>query len=201
MLTSGLDDYPRAKPPHQGELHVDLMSWVGFFARTMGEVADYLNEADDLKEYERHERGVLANLDELHWSEEDRAYCDVTVDADEPDESIFVCHKGYVTLFPLLLQHIPANSTHLKDTLDLVRSPDHLWSPYGLRSLSISDELFGQGENYWKGPIWIQMNWLALKALSDKYTKEDGPYREEAIAIYNELRKNVIDNVFNVGGI
>lgn len=82
VLTSGLDDYPRAKPPHSGELHVDLMSWVGFFARTMGEVAEYLDEADDLKEYRKHERGVLANLDELHWSEQDKAYCDVTVDED-----------------------------------------------------------------------------------------------------------------------
>lgn len=80
VLTSGLDDYPRAKPPHPGELHVDLISWVGFFARTMAEVAEYLDEADDLKEYRRHERGVLANLDELHWSEQDKAYCDVTVD-------------------------------------------------------------------------------------------------------------------------
>ena len=82
VLTSGLDDYPRAKPPHSGELHVDLMSWVGFFARTMGEVADYLGEGDDLREYQKHERGVLANLDELHWSEEEKAYCDVTVDED-----------------------------------------------------------------------------------------------------------------------
>jgi mannosyl-oligosaccharide glucosidase len=82
VLTSGLDDYPRAKPPHPGELHVDLMSWVGFFARTMGEVAEYLGEESDLKEYKRHERGVLANMDELHWSDRDKAYCDVTVNED-----------------------------------------------------------------------------------------------------------------------
>lgn len=63
VLTSGLDDYPRAFPPHSGELHLDLMSWMGFFARTMAEVAEYLGEESDLEEYRRHEKGILANLD------------------------------------------------------------------------------------------------------------------------------------------
>lgn len=63
VLTSGLDDYPRAEKPHIGELHVDLMSWMGFFARTMREVAEYLGEEDDEIEYRRHEKGILANLE------------------------------------------------------------------------------------------------------------------------------------------
>lgn len=63
VLTSGLDDYPRAEKPHVGELHVDLMSWMGFFARTMREVAEYLGEEEDQVEYARHERGILANLE------------------------------------------------------------------------------------------------------------------------------------------
>jgi mannosyl-oligosaccharide glucosidase len=79
VLTSGLDDYPRASPPHNGELHLDLMCWMGFFARTMGEISDFLNLEDDGKEYERHEKGILANLDALHWSEEEQMYCDVSV--------------------------------------------------------------------------------------------------------------------------
>lgn len=194
VLTSGLDDYPRARPPHPGELHVDLMSWMGFFARTMAEVADYLEEGDDLAEYQRHERGILANLEDLHWSENDQTYCDLTVDED--DQSVPVCHKGYISLFPFFLQHIPSNSPHLGATLDLISNPSELWSPYGIRSLSASHPQYRQGEDYWKGPIWIQMNWLTLKALYEKYMREDGPYKAKAEQVYNELRKNVVENVF-----
>lgn len=62
-LTSGLDDYPRARPPHTGELHVDLLSWMGFFARTLKGVAAYLEQTDDVAELSRIENAVIKNLD------------------------------------------------------------------------------------------------------------------------------------------
>lgn len=105
----------------------------------------------------------------------------------------------------------------------MLHDPKHLWSPYGLRSLSASHPESGQGENYWKGPIWIQMNYLALRALymvrhpsfdvdyrvfltwgclffsfAKTYAKEEGPYQEHAKEIYGELRRNIVDNVFKV---
>ena len=63
VLTSGIDDYPRAKPPHVGELHLDLMSWMGFFTKTMREIAEYIGEEEDVKEYEKNEKEILTNLD------------------------------------------------------------------------------------------------------------------------------------------
>ncbi|KAJ9094479.1 hypothetical protein QFC21_006018 [Naganishia friedmannii] len=197
VLTSGLDDYPRAAKPHVGELHVDLMSWMGFFARTMRDVAEYLGEEDDAVEYRRHERGILANLEDLHWSEDDQAYCDVTVNDDgEPSDSPYGlrntdshCFRGR------RVRHVNTTSPHLGAILDLISSPDHLWSEYGIRSLSASHPLFGQGEDYWRGPIWIQMNWLALKALKEKYAVEQGPYQQKAKDIYAKLRQNVVQNV------
>ena len=81
------------------------------------------------------------------------------------EESYHICHKGYLSLFPFLHSLLAADSPHLGAILDLMRDPEHLWSPYGLRSLSASHPDFGKGENYWKGPIWIQMNYLALSAL------------------------------------
>lgn len=63
VLTSGLDDYPRAEVPHSGELHVDLMAWMGFFADTMRKVARAVGETDDEEEYERNYRGIVTNLE------------------------------------------------------------------------------------------------------------------------------------------
>jgi len=62
-LTSGLDDYPRARPPHTGELHVDLLSWMGFFARTLKGVAEYLGQTEDVAELAKMENAIIRNLD------------------------------------------------------------------------------------------------------------------------------------------
>lgn len=62
-LTSGLDDYPRVRPPHTGELHVDLLSWMGFFAKTLKGVAEYLGEDDDVVELAKMENAIIRNLD------------------------------------------------------------------------------------------------------------------------------------------
>ncbi|PPR04967.1 hypothetical protein CVT24_010425 [Panaeolus cyanescens] len=192
VLTSGMDDYPRGRP-HAGELHLDLISWMAFFSRTMRDIADFIGETDDKLTYIQNEKAILGNIEDLHWNKEENMYCDLNVD--DEDDSVFVCNKGYLSLFPFLLELLPASSPHLGHILDLVHDPEHLWSPYGIRSLSASHPDFGQGENYWKGPIWIQMNYLALRALHKTYATQEGPFQEKAKQIYQELRKNVVENV------
>ncbi|KAG0149919.1 hypothetical protein CROQUDRAFT_652883 [Cronartium quercuum f. sp. fusiforme G11] len=193
VLTSGIDDYPRGLP-HPGELHLDLISWMGFFTRTMKQIAEYVGEEDDVMEYEKIYSAIVANIDDLHWNEEKQMYCDVSVN--DEDESYFVCHKGYISLFPFLLGLIPPDSPKLGPILKDIRDPDGIWSDFGLRSLAMNDPYFGQGENYWRGPIWIPMNYMALCSLYNTYAKEAGPYQQPAATIYSELKDNVINNVF-----
>ena len=161
-LTSGLDDYPRAQPPHPGELHVDLLSWMALMAKSMTRIADLLNNDDDAVEYRKQATAMTRNLDDLHWSEKEKSYCDATIDTFE--EHALVCHKGYISLFPLLAGLLDGESasSHLGEVLDIIDDPEHLWSDYGLRSLSKSDEMYHTGEDYWRGPIWININYLVL---------------------------------------
>ncbi|RKP24472.1 mannosyl-oligosaccharide glucosidase [Syncephalis pseudoplumigaleata] len=192
-LTSGLDDYPRGVP-HPGELHLDLLCWMGYTAKTLKMMAVRLGEEDDADEYEQEYQNIVANIDALHWNEEEKIYCDLTVNHE--DESEFVCHRGYITLFPLLLGLLPPDSEHLDHLLDLISDKKHLWTSYGLRSLSKKDPYYGQGENYWRGPIWMNMNYLALSSLHKNYATVEGPYQEKANKIYQQLRKNIVTNLY-----
>lgn len=81
VLTSGMDDYPRGAP-HAGELHLDLMAWMAFFSRTMRRIAEFVGEQDDIRTFIEIERAVLNNMEDLHWNEEQRLYCDVSVNDD-----------------------------------------------------------------------------------------------------------------------
>ena len=55
ILTSGLDDYPRPQPPHPGELHVDLISWMGMMTRSLKRIATFMGESEEASEYEASE--------------------------------------------------------------------------------------------------------------------------------------------------
>jgi len=62
-LTSGLDDYPRAPIPSVGELHVDLLCWIGYMGRNLQNIAQILGEEDDVEEFEDHYHAIRANVD------------------------------------------------------------------------------------------------------------------------------------------
>ncbi|CAE7251790.1 GCS1 [Symbiodinium sp. CCMP2592] len=78
----------------------------------------------------------------------------------------FSPHLGYVSLFPLLLGHQPCDHPRAAKLLKaLAPKTGELWSPFGVRSLSRKDPLNRQGEDYWRGKIWANLNYLSLSAL------------------------------------
>ena len=163
ILTSGLDDYPRAQPPHPEELHVDALCWVGLMAVVLKKISLFLSEDEDQGIFTKHEADIVRSVDSLHWSELDQAYCDTTMSSRNRIEK--VCHKGYISLFPFLTGLMSPRNPHLETILDLMRDPEELWSLYGLRSLSHKDKYYGTDENYWRSPVWININYMAMEQL------------------------------------
>ncbi|KAL8879554.1 MAG: hypothetical protein Q9192_008210, partial [Flavoplaca navasiana] len=78
-LTSGLDDYPRAQPPHPEELHVDALGWVGSMVVTLNKISVFLGEKEDRRTFARQEEEIIQSIEQAHWSESDQAYCDTTI--------------------------------------------------------------------------------------------------------------------------
>ena len=119
-------------------------------------------------EYTSHYETLKNNdiLDQLHWSgsqyadygfHTDRARL-VRAEPKEPNvppQSMpmirvldqdptyqFINSVGYVSLFPFLLEMIEPQSEKLGKTLDQIRDRKHLWTSYGLRSLSKSSPFY-----------------------------------------------------------
>ncbi|KAL8514460.1 hypothetical protein ACS0TY_013538 [Phlomoides rotata] len=110
-----------------------------------------------------------------------------------------VPHIGYVSLFPFMGRLIPPDSWILEKQLDLISNKSFLWTNFGLRSLAKSSSIYMQRNTehdapYWRGPIWMNMNYLILSALN-YYSTVDGPYSDNAKIIYTDLRNNLIRNV------
>lgn len=162
--------------------------------RSLKRIASVLSQSADAAELAGYEDAIVRNVEDLHWDEAEQTYCDCTID--DYEESVHACHKGYVSIFPFLTGLLPPNSPRLGAILDLIADPVHLWSSYGIRSLSKQDALYATGENYWRSPIWINMNYLVLTNLL-KIAEVPGKHQVRATDLYNRLRVNLVNTVYN----
>lgn len=108
---------------------------------------------------------------------------------------------GYVSLFPFLLKVIRPDSPKLNIILRDLKDPSLLWTPFGLRSLAKSSPTYNKHNTehdppYWRGAIWVNINYLVLDALH-YFAHTPGPYQAAAESIYQELRTNLIENIFS----
>uniref|UniRef100_A0A915CHJ0 Mannosyl-oligosaccharide glucosidase n=1 Tax=Parascaris univalens TaxID=6257 RepID=A0A915CHJ0_PARUN len=106
---------------------------------------------------------------------------------------------GYLSLYPVMLQLLPHDSVNLRTVLESIRSEKDLWSNYGLRSISTLSPYYKAHNTehdppYWRGAIWINVNYLMLSGLKH-YSSIAGPNQELAFQIYSELRNNLVSNV------
>lgn len=123
----------------------------------------------------------------------------IRVTKKNPEYRLVDSTYGYVSLFPFLLRLLEPDSPKLNKTLTDIRKPNLLWTNYGLRSLSKNSPLYMKRNTehdppYWRGQIWININFLTVLAL-DFYSVTEGPYQEHAKQVYKELRANIINNV------
>lgn len=73
-----------------------------------------------------------------------------------------------------------------------------MWTEHGIRSLSINDDYYRLGDNYWTSPIWMNINYLIVTALY-KYGQDervqDDAFRQQILTAYQELRENLINMI------
>ncbi|KAF2547023.1 hypothetical protein F2Q70_00019576 [Brassica cretica] len=119
---------------------------------------------------------------------------------DEEPELKKVPHVGYASLFPFMSKIIPPHSEILEQQLDLISSNELVCSDYGLLSLAKTSSLYMTPNALmnqppcWRGPIWMNINYMILASLKH-YSSVEGPYSDKARDIYVKLRNNLISNV------
>ncbi|KAJ8667243.1 hypothetical protein QAD02_008905 [Eretmocerus hayati] len=225
-LTSGLDDYPRASHPDKNERHIDLRCWMALASKVMASLADilYKRSSKYKSTFEYLSNNELMN--KLHWSPRTNTYADyglhtdkvklqkpsasrqnrvsqdkIRVVLDEPQYRFVDTTFGYVSLFPFILCLLDPESPQLEKVLKDLQNPDYLWTDYGLRSLAKESPLYMKYNTehdppYWRGAIWMNLNYLSMSALHH-YSNVEGPNQEQAKIIYEKLRKNLIKNVIS----
>ncbi|KAK5583883.1 hypothetical protein RB653_005487 [Dictyostelium firmibasis] len=194
-LASGLDDYPRASQPSTSEIHIDLNSWVAFFAKSLSNLTKYLGGNVEQQEksqmYFKQFKLIQSNIEQMHWDEKESLFHDILIHKNGSKE--FLRTYGYMNYFPMLLGVLDVDSSMISPLLTTIKDVNGIWSRWGIRSMSVKDKNFGTHENYWKGPIWININYLFVHSMNKIYMNT--PSIGEC---YQTLRFNLINNIGNV---
>lgn len=209
-FNSGLDDFPRP----QGSLyHVDAQCWMYQLTRFMYEASvQFLDPHSSIYENQMNQmlsnlhqfkdvytnifkdvgspsmvRGGLLNpystpgfpsvahpaLAQVNYTQLPKTYSE---------------HIGYPSLLPLAFGMITKNTPEYTATINLISQPNSLNTGHGLSSISQSSfHYLASKDSYWRGPVWINMNYLVLRGLKLYYPEQD--------KLYQQLRTQLIDTV------
>jgi len=209
------------------EGHVDLHAWMALLAQTMAGLMEYagervgkvdgraahgahqqhqpqqsqaqpggtINYAQVAAAYRTYASSLKSSLLSLHWDGASSSFADW---AYRGGSRRFQGHRGYVSLMPLFLGVVDPAAPELEAVLKALQQDRWgLRSPGGLRSLSGKDKLFGSGEDYWRGHVWVNMQFLAVDALA-RYARDERAspsVRQMAAEMGRELRQTVANNV------
>ena len=218
-----INDPQRATHPTDEEYHVDLRCWMAFASRALSTLGDLIGINVDKYHMTAEVLSDNALLKELHWS--GSYFADYGLHSDvvglrdtrvgqngqtpiiekrrvvrKLPKPQYVKVEGYINLFPFILTILQPDSPELGATLRNLQRDTTVWSAYGLCSIGKTDSYYlkyntQHDQPYWRGPIWININYLAIRAL-DHYAKVPGPYAELCAGLYARLRRNVVDNIY-----
>ncbi|XP_054712390.1 mannosyl-oligosaccharide glucosidase-like [Uloborus diversus] len=156
--------------------------------------------SESYSDYGFHSKSVKLSKEKLPYVGGEEAPQTITIRVVSEEPTLcFVDNFGYVSLFPMLLKIIDPANPKLGKILRDLKNPKLLWTSYGLRSLARNSPYYMKRNTehdppYWRGNIWINMNYLAVRALKH-YSEVEGPEKENAKILYEELRQNVVNNI------
>lgn len=170
------------RPPEHGFEQADLYAWRAFYARSMKHIAEGLGRADRAAYYDQQWWEWRFFVNEINWDEATGLYYDRYWRGP-------YLHPGYSSLVPIIAGVVPPE--RIGRVLEHLRNPAEFWTDWGVRSLSKASPLYrpdlhtdeAQNSN-WRGPVWININYLLVQALQGY---------DPALA--EQLRENLVRNI------
>jgi hypothetical protein len=159
---SGWDTSPRWD---EGEVEaVDLNCWLYLDQVKLAEMASVLGKDGDAKKW-REKADVTKDLvRDMLWDEQDGCYYDRN-----PRTGKLVKVKTPATFWTMFAG--VATAEQAEKMVELVADPNTFGTKYPMPSVGVSEPTH-EPNNYWRGPTWINLNWISILGL-EKYGYRD----------------------------
>lgn len=144
---------------------VDMNVWISLLWGHLGNMAEILGEKDAAESAREKARYIRAQIEHLMWDEADGFYYDI--DAVSHEKIRVKTPYGFMPL--LLPSPDPERCRRLID--EHLVNPQEFWCEHPLPSTSLDDPAFDE-RAMWRGPSWINVNWMVVYGLRNVGRKD-----------------------------
>jgi len=174
-FTSGCDNSPRfdnlfAEKGRIGKMKpiqsVEQNTWLCLLQNELAEIAEQSGNKTAATDLRKNARQLQEKIEKYMWDEKTSFYYDIEI-AD--NQKVMVkTPMGFMAMF------LPGvNKDRVKRLVkEHLLNPAEFWTKYPVPSVALNEPTF-TGNDMWRGPAWINVNWLICIALEQNgYTKE-----------------------------
>jgi len=161
---SGMDNSPRFDQAVPLDA-VDFNSFLAMECETLAEFANTLGKHEESAEWRALHANLCRLINERLWSDEQEFYCDF--DAATQQHSPILSSCGFL---PLLCGAVPKEKVGI--LLRHLQDPKMFGTEFPVPSISAKNHQ-AYSKDMWRGPTWININWLIAQGLERYGLKEE----------------------------
>lgn len=174
---SGMDNSPRFDK-HTRLQAIDYSCFMANDVRNMANIAQELGLYDEADEYKNWYERIKKEINRKLWDEDDGFYYDY----DLPNNTL---HKvsSVASFLPLFAGVCDDRQAGI--LVEHLLNPDEYFTEFPIPSISKKDATFGS--DMWRGPVWINYNYMISKGLFEYNFKQLSDYIiDKTISVLNE---------------
>lgn len=174
---SGMDNSPRFDT--ESDLFaIDLSCYMANETRYMKIIADELGDKENSEFFYQWNKKIKSDINNTLWCEDDGFYYDFDIQND-------CFHKVHSVASFLPLFAGVCNKAQCERLVSHLENPDEFGTEFPIPSISVKDKSFGS--DMWRGPVWINCNYMISKGLAEYgHTLLSQKIEEKTLSIINE---------------
>ena len=174
---SGMDNSPRFDTP--SDLYaVDFSCYMANETLFMQKIADELGDKENAEFFAQWNNKIKADINNTLWCEEDGFYYDYDI-----LNECFNKVQSVASFLPIFAG--VCDESQCEKLVAHLENPDEFGTQFPIPSISKKDKSFGS--DMWRGPVWINYNYMISNGLSDYgYVSTAENIREKTIDVINE---------------
>lgn len=177
---SGMDNSPRFDTHHRLQA-VDYSCFIANETRYMKIIADILKDKENSDFFSNWFNKIKIDINRVLWCEEDNFYYDYDMSTDD-----FHKIQSVASFLPLFAG--VCEPQRAKSLFEHLTNPETFYTKFPIPSVSKQDKTFGT--DMWRGPVWINYNYMIAQGLREYgYSDFANEIESKTIQILNDWYK------------